>query len=85
MGRNEIKLRRQSMSSRRISKHRNFDKLMARHEKDIRLKWVFQLIMYFVVVVIMLVLFIVVKRLKEKQMAPQKPTSGLVQTIPNDF
>ena len=51
---------------------------MARHEKDIRIKWLFQLLIYFIVVVVMIGLFFVVKYLKEKPANPQKSSTSIV-------
>ena len=62
MGRNEIRLRRQKMSSGRIAQHRNYGELMERHERDVRIKRVVRVFVYFLIILAMLIIFLVVKR-----------------------
>ena len=72
MGRNEIKLRRQAMSSGRIAQHRNYGELMARHEKEVRIKRVVRWFTYFLIIAFIIVLFFIVRRIQEKQVSPRK-------------
>jgi pilus assembly protein TadC len=67
MGRNEIRLRRQKMSSGRIAQHRNYGSLMARHEYDVKLKRIFRIFTYFIIIVIVMVLFFIVRRWEKNQ------------------
>jgi hypothetical protein len=46
MGKHEIRLRRKSMSSRRIERHKNYAQLMDKHHKSKRLKRIVQWLIY---------------------------------------
>ena len=61
MGRNEIRLRRQKMSSGRIAQHRNYGELMARHERDVKMTRLFRLFTYFVIAAILIIIFFMVR------------------------
>jgi large-conductance mechanosensitive channel len=78
MGRNEIRLRRQSMSSGRIAQHRNYGELMARHEKEIRIKRIIRLFIYFLIIAFMIVVFFMVSRIQEKEKPSRKTESALL-------
>jgi large-conductance mechanosensitive channel len=82
MGRNEIRLRRQSVSSGRIAQHRNYGELMARHEKELRMKRIIRMFMYFLIIAFFVILYVIVKRVTERQDSPKKPTSAWVQNTP---
>lgn len=69
MGRNEIRLRRQKMSSGRIAQHRNYADVMARHERDIKLKRVVRAFVYFLVIAFLLILFFFFKRWEARESA----------------
>jgi pilus assembly protein TadC len=74
MGRNEIRLRRQKMSSGRIAQHRNYAEVMARHERDVKLKRITRAFLYFLIIVFLLILFLIVGRweLKKNSVKPGK-------------
>lgn len=78
MGRNEIRLRRQSVSSGRIAQHRNYGELMARHEKEVRIKRIIRMFMYFLIIAFFIIVYVIVKRVSEKQDGSKKPTSAWV-------
>jgi hypothetical protein len=67
MGRNEIRLRRQKMSSGRIAQHRNYGELMARHERDTKIRRVVRVFLYFLIILFLLVIFMIVSRWEQKQ------------------
>ncbi|QOI97551.1 MAG: hypothetical protein HRU69_08640 [Flammeovirgaceae bacterium] len=67
MGRNEIRLRRQQMSSGRIARHRNYSELMRQHDKEIRLKRVLRVFTYFLIILFLLILLFIVIRWEGKQ------------------
>jgi hypothetical protein len=73
------------MSSGRIARHRNYGELMARHEKELRIKKIIKLFMYFLIVVFMVVLFFIVKRVQEGENKAGKPTSELTIILPVDY
>ena len=78
MGRNEIKLRRQSMSSGRIAQHRNYGELMARHEKEVRIRRITRLFMYFLIIAFLIVLYFIVKKIEDRQSPAKSPDSAWV-------
>lgn len=82
MGRNEIRLRRQKMSSGRIAQHRNYGQLMERHERDVRLRRITRTVIYFLIVLVLLIIFLIVKRWESGQVS--RSTSALFEeTAPN--
>ena len=78
MGRNEIKLRKQSMSSGRIAQHRNYGDLLARHDRDTRIRRIARLFMYFLIIAFLVVLYFMVTRIGEKKGPAKKPASAWV-------
>ena len=79
MGRNEIRLRRQKVSSGRIAQHRNYGELMERHERDIRLKRIVKAFIYFLIIVALLIMFVIVRRWEKKKIN-EKPETTVVRT-----
>ena len=77
MGRNEIRLRRQKISSGRIAQHRNYGELMAIHERDKKIKRVTRVFVYFLIVAVMLFFFFMVRRweIKKNDKAPKAMTT----------
>ena len=69
MGRNEIRLRRQKMSSGRIAQHRNYGQLMERHERDIRMRRITRTVIYFLIVLVLLIIFLIVSRWESGQVS----------------
>ena len=67
MGRNEIRLRRSAMSSGRIAQHRNYNDIMARHERDVKLKRIIRAFIYFLAIAFIIVLFFIVHRIQQKK------------------
>lgn len=67
MGRNEIRLRRSSMSSGRIAQHRNYGNIMARHERDVKLKKIIRTFIYFLIIAFVVILFLMVQRIQSKK------------------
>lgn len=57
MGKHEIRLRRKSMTSRRIERHKNYAQLMDKHHRSKRLKRIVQWLIY--VFIFLLGLFVV--------------------------
>ena len=85
MGKNEIRLRRQRMSSGRIAQHRNYGDIMARHEKDIRVKRILRIFTYFLIIAVVVILFFMVKQLEKKKVPNSKPVqSSITVTLPHN-
>jgi hypothetical protein len=79
MGRNEIRLRRQRMSSGRIAQHRNYGDLMARHERDVKIKRITRIFTYFILILVLIVLFFIVRRIEEKPIVTPAQRSAYTQ------
>jgi uncharacterized protein YpmS len=67
MGRNEIRLRRNMMSSGRIAQHRNYTELMRQHSRENKLKMIFRVFLYFLIILFLLIILITVLRWERKQ------------------
>ena len=67
MGRNEIRLRRQRMSAGRIAQHRNYSDIIARHERDVKIRRIIRVFIYFLIIAFLTILFLIVTRWEEKQ------------------
>lgn len=80
MGRNEIRLRRQKMSSGRIAQHRNYGQLMQRHERDIRIRRITRIVIYFLIVLALLIIFLIVRRWESGQAADNQRSHSTVAT-----
>lgn len=66
MGRNEIRLRRNMMSSGRIARHRNYSELMRIHQRDTKLKRVLRVFLYFLIVLFLIILLVIVIRWEQR-------------------
>ena len=82
MGRNEIRLRRQRMSSGRIAQHRNYGDIMARHERDIKLRRISRIFIYFIIIAFLILIFLLVRRWEENTEPKAKHSTALVQRAP---
>lgn len=85
MGRNEIRLRRNMMSAGRIARHRNYGELMARHERNQKIKRMARLFTYFLLIAFLLIIFIIVIRWEKKEEMkhnPQKETTSAITHHP---
>lgn len=68
------------MSSGRIAQHRNYADVMARHERDIRLKRIARTFIYFLIIAFLLILFLIVRRWEQRDSG--KPTTSFVTELP---
>jgi hypothetical protein len=84
MGKNEIRLRRQRISSGRIAQHRNYGDIMARHEKDLRIKRILRIFTYFLIITIVVLLFFMVKQIEKKKVSRSKTAQHSVTAAPRD-
>ena len=81
MGRNEIRLRRQMMNAGRIAQHRNYSELMARHEREVKLKRITRVVIYFLIIAFLLVMFMMINRISKPKDTKQPSESiSLVTT-----
>jgi preprotein translocase subunit SecG len=73
MGKNEIRLRRNMMSTGRIARHRNYTELMRQHDRDTKLKRILKVFTYFLIILfITLILIIVIRWEKRKSIQTSK-------------
>jgi hypothetical protein len=66
MGRNEIRLRRQRMSSGKIAQHRNYAEVMRQHEHDVKFKRIFRVFVYFLIILVLIILLVIVFRWEKR-------------------
>jgi hypothetical protein len=66
------------MSSGRIAQHRNYGDIMARHERDVRIKRVLRIFTYFLIAAAIVILFFMVKRIETKSTPKERPTQSSV-------
>jgi hypothetical protein len=62
------------MSSGRIARHRDYEGLMARHERDRRIKRLSRLIVYVLIIIILICTFLALILIRQKSTTPQGPT-----------
>lgn len=72
MGKHEIRLRRQRVTSRASDRFRNFNTIVKRHEQDQRVKKIVRIFVFFAIVLILILVFILVNRWEEKQLKKVK-------------
>jgi len=72
MGRNEIRLRRQSISAGRIHRHQNYSALMRKHGRYLKFKRVLYILYVVVFIILFLLLFLVIKINKEHRLKKTK-------------
>lgn len=69
------------MSSGRIARHRNYGEIMARHQRDVKIKRVLRVFIYVLIIAILVLLFYVVKRIEKK--SSEKATTAISYTLKN--
>lgn len=90
MGKNEIRLRKDRISTGRIIRHRNYSEIMRIHDREIRLKRVLRVFTYFLIILFIIILLLIIwrweKRWQQKNSTPEtKVLKGLHQTFRADF
>lgn len=66
------------MSSGRIAQHRNYAEVMARHERDIKLKRIIRAFLYFLIIAFLLILFLIVGRWEGKKNTGKPGSTSIV-------
>ena len=66
MGRNDIRLRRNKISSRRIDRYRNYGLLMSRHEQNQKIKRLTKIFIYFLLTLFLGIILFLVFRWEKK-------------------
>jgi hypothetical protein len=85
MGRNEIRIRRKSISSGRLARYRNYESLMARHERDLRIRRLSRLIIYVLIIVILICTFLGVYIIHTKKTRVPNPNPKEATAIATGF
>jgi len=80
MGRNEIRLRRNRMSSGRIAQHRNYGDIMARHERDQKIRRIARIFTYFIIILVIILIFYAVRVWERRQSTSKQPTAFVEKT-----
>ena len=70
------------MSSGRIAQHRNYGDIMARHERDIKLKRITRIFIYFIIIAVVILLFLLVRRWEVSTQPKAKQSTAMVQQAP---
>jgi hypothetical protein len=73
MARNEIRIRRKPLSASKLARYRNYEGLIARHERDVRIKRLSKLIIYVLIIVILTCTFLGVYIIRQKHNVAPKP------------
>lgn len=63
------------MSSGRIAQHRNYGELMARHEREMKIKRIVKIFMYFLIIMFIITVFYIIKRVERKNIIKKQETS----------
>jgi large-conductance mechanosensitive channel len=70
------------MNSGRIAQHRNYGQVMARHEKELRIKKVVKIFTYFLIAVFVFIIFLLVRQWEQKQKGksaePKAPSAHVI-------
>lgn len=66
MSRNEIRLRR-TISPGQIARHRNYNKLMARHSRYLTMKRSIIALVYILIIILMILLYMLVRRAEHQK------------------
>ncbi len=83
MGKNEIRLRRERLTTGRIAWHRNYSEIMRIHDRDMRLRRVLRAFTYFLIILFLLIILVVIWRWEKRQQNPAIPHKSYF-TVPKD-
>lgn len=75
MARNDIRLRRQRMTTGNIARHRNYGDIMERHERDQKWKRMFKVFIYFLIAAFFTIVLIIVVRWEKRESKNQNTHS----------
>lgn len=80
MGKSEIRLRRNMMSTGRIARHRNYTEVMRQHDRDTKLKRILKVFTYFLIILfITLILIIVIRWERRKTLKSSKASTEILK------
>ena len=68
------------MSSGRIAQHRNYGELMARHERDTKIRRIVKVFVYFLIIMFLLIIFMIVSRWEQSHDQSKPATASVVKS-----
>lgn len=71
------------MSSGRIAQHRNYGDIMARHERDQKIRRIARIFTYFIIILVIILIFYAV-RVWERRQSPSKQPTTFVEKAYDD-
>ncbi|WP_276370253.1 hypothetical protein [Chryseolinea sp. H1M3-3] len=74
-------MRRQKISAGRIAQHRNYGDIMARHERDVKLKRITRIFIYFILIAIITIVFFFVRRWEKNYVPKGKEVTAFVNDV----
>jgi hypothetical protein len=74
MGKHEIRLRKQRLTSRGSDRFRNYGSVLKQHEEEKRIKVIVKMFTYFLIIAVLILIFVVVSRWEQSQ----KNTSQII-------
>jgi preprotein translocase subunit SecG len=81
MGQNEIRIRRNMMSTGRIARHRNYSELMRQHDRDTKLKRILKVFTYFLIILFITLILIIVIRWERRKTS--KSSQAYIERVNN--
>jgi len=85
MGRNEIKLRRQQMTSRGIDRFRNYNSVLRRHEENKRIKKIMRVFGFFLVLLIVVMIILFLSRWEARSTTTALKVNSVSSFVNNNF
>lgn len=67
MAKNDIRLRRQRMTTGYIARHRNYGDIMERHGRDQKWKRMFKVFIYFLIAAFFIIVLVIVVRWEQRE------------------
>ncbi len=67
MGKHEIRLRKQRLTSRGSDRFRNYGSVLKQHEEGKRIKVLVKIFTYFLIIAVLILIFVVVSRWEQSQ------------------
>lgn len=61
------------MSSGRIAQHRNYGEIMARHERNQKIRRMARMFIYFLIIAFLMIIFMIVVRWEKREMEKEQP------------
>lgn len=76
MGKHEIRLRKQRLTSRGSDRFRNYGSVLKQHEEEKRIKVIVKIFTYFLIIAVLILIFVVVSRWEQSQESTSQNISG---------